>query len=64
MELTDLYPKGTPLAEVHPDFRGMKLKDWQWAKHRERGARQIDPDKSLNAKRIWTPRDSYGLKGI
>jgi hypothetical protein len=71
MELSDLYPAGTPLCEVAPEFRGMSLRRWQWKKLIEqrielaRRQPKINPeDAPLSQKAVWTPRDDYGMKGI
>jgi hypothetical protein len=65
------YPKGTKLADVHPDFRGMPLKDYLaecLAFERDRSRRYFEklfPEgPPLNRKRIHTPRDDYGMKSI
>jgi hypothetical protein len=67
MELSDLYPAGTPLSEVAPGFRGMPLREWQWKQLREQNSAQpkSNPeDAPLSKKAVWTPRDDYGMKGI
>ena len=70
MELTDLYPPETPMAEVHPAFHGMSLRRWKLLDLTRQAqahykANPMKPeDAPLNRTRIWTPRDSYGMKGI
>jgi len=75
MRLTDLYPRGTPLAEVAPDFRGMSVQEWRLRRAEEihaeymrsRTKEEIGAAKRnapINAQRIATPRDSYGMKGV
>jgi hypothetical protein len=70
VELTDLYPPETPMSEVHPNFHGMSLRRWKLldlSRQAEafRKAHPIKPeDAPLSQQRIWTPRDSYGLKGV
>lgn len=69
--LDQLYPAGTPLSEVRPDFRGMPLKLWNSLKITEQanelqaGLTQADRDAApLNGQRIWTKRDDYGRKSL
>jgi hypothetical protein len=66
--LAELYPEGTSLSEVNPDFRGMPLKRWRKLKDREQCEAWLAAlDKSnapINRKSVATPRDSYGIKGI
>jgi hypothetical protein len=70
MTLSDLYPAGTKLAEVNPNFRGMPLKTWQALKIVEqaeahRKALNLNPeDAPLSKQRVYTPRDGYGMKSI
>jgi hypothetical protein len=67
-QLGDLYPPGTPLAEVNPDFRGMDRKLWQRLKvfgQGEAHRKTLNPeDAPISKKAVWTPRDDYGLKGV
>ena len=70
MELAQLYSRGTKMAEVDPDFRGMPLNEWQWAKlslqaetHRRRLAEQ-GFQAPIESKPITRPRDEYGMKGL
>lgn len=68
MELSDLFSPGSKLSDVPLSFRGMTLLEWQRADIHEQCSKHLatlDPATApLNQKRIWTPRDSYGLKGI
>jgi hypothetical protein len=73
-ELSQLYPKGTPLSEVHPDFVGMNPKLWHSLKIREQSSERVraffaqflngvpDEETRTMGKRIATPRDSYGWR--
>jgi len=67
--LARLFSPGTTLAEVPPDFRGMPWRLWHLAKiseQAEQWRRTIPPDfePPLNRKSIWSPQDSYGMKGF
>jgi hypothetical protein len=68
--LAELYPEGTSLSEVHPDFRGMPLKRWRKLKDREQceaWLATLDQKKvgaPINRKAVATKRDSYGMKGM
>jgi hypothetical protein len=71
MRLSDLYPSGTKMSEVHPDFRGMSLERWKLLKISEQAnayQKTITAEQKkaapISAQRIWTPRDSYGMKGV
>lgn len=64
-----LYPRGTRLADVPPDFRGVPLRQWLEdcrEAERQRAARwfaQHYPDgPPLSRQRIYSPRDGYGMK--
>lgn len=73
-QLSDLYPAGTPMSEVHPDFRGMSLERWQMLKIQEQCTERyeqwlkqffngvITEEARTMGKRIATPRDSYGWR--
>jgi hypothetical protein len=66
--LTDLYPAGTPMSEVHPDFRGMPLGQWKLLKIAEQCAawhnRMSQAEREAlplpHNPKIHTPRDGYG----
>jgi len=65
MDLTQLYTRGTKLAEVDPHFRGMKYQEWlgyqisrMCSEHLARHAGE-DP---LYGRKISTPRDNYGWR--
>lgn len=69
--LSDLYPSGTRLSEVHPLFEGMSLDQWQILKIKEqcdelaKATTQEERDKApLNRKAVATKRNSYGMNGI
>jgi len=68
MELSDLFSPGSKLSEVPISFHGMTVMEWQRADiHRQCSEylATLDPNEApLSKKKIWTPRDSYGLKGI
>jgi hypothetical protein len=68
MNLSDLFSPGSHLADVPPEFRGMPLRQWQALKIAEQCSQYVatkDPDRApLSKQRIWTPRDSYGIKGF
>ena len=68
--LGDLMSPGSTLADVPPDFQGMRYKDWaiqmiskqceEWRK-----ANPMNPeDAPLSKKAVATPRDGYGMKGM
>lgn len=67
MELAELYSRGTRLADVKPDFRGMKWREWQlrnvtrWAVSWLADHAGENP---LKDKKISTPRDNYGWRSI
>ena len=68
-ELSQLYPAGTPMSEVAPDFRGMSLAGWRHQKLLQQfksyqDSIPADAPKPLAEKAVSTPRDNYGLKGI
>lgn len=75
MQLTDLYPSNTPLSEVHPDFRGMKLSQWKLLKidemcreyYREQETwraslteAERDALPAPHSMKVHTHRDNYG----
>ena len=68
MALRDLFSPGSHLSDVPADFRGMPLKEWQRKtieKQAEEYRATLDPaDAPLSKKAVWTPRDSYGIKGL
>ena len=68
MTLSDLYPSGTPLTEVNPDFRGMPFRQWRNLKLSEQAEehrKTLNPeDAPLSKQRLWNPRDDYGMKGF
>jgi len=43
--LEQLYPTGTPMKEVHPEFRGMSLPLWQKLKMHERVEKYLKTSK-------------------
>jgi hypothetical protein len=65
--MQECFSRGTPLAEVPPEARGISLAEWQrrmyadiWqqaAEHRK----TAPPNAKLMGQKVWTPRDSYGL---
>jgi hypothetical protein len=69
--LGQLYPTDTPLAEVSPDFHGMRFHKWNLLKIAEQAeaylkslpanAKETAP---INRKAVATPRDNYGAKGL
>ena len=65
--LEQLYPRNTPLSEVHPDFRGMPLTLWRKLKITEQAeaylAKLNSAEAPLAKQRIATARDNYGMKG-
>lgn len=62
-ELEKLYPAGTPLKKVHPDFRGMPFHRWRMLKITEQfDAIKWTAVRPLEAKAVATGRDSYGKK--
>lgn len=68
MELRELFSPGSKLADVPIHFRGMTLLEWR-GKNIEKQCNEylktLDPDKApISQKRIWTPRDGYGMKGF
>lgn len=68
MELADLFSPGSKLSDVPLSFRGMTLLEWRRADiHRQCSEylAKLDPANApLSKQKLWTPRDSYGLKGI
>jgi hypothetical protein len=66
--LNDLYPTGTTLSDVAPDFRGMSLVLWQKLHLSEQAEEwrqsRANIESPLERKSIWTPRDDYGMKGL
>ena len=69
MELSELFSPGSHLSDVPPDFRGMPYREWrlkeisrqadEWRKTRLNA-----PMQKWQNRAIWTPRDSYGMKGV
>jgi hypothetical protein len=64
-----LYSRGTKLAEVPPEARGISWREWERledAAARENYAKSLAVgwEPPLSRKHIWTPRDSYGLTGV
>lgn len=68
MELRDLFSTGSHLSDVPVHFHGMTLLEWTAKKWTEQCNRYLatlpKEDAPLSKKAVWTPRDSYGLKGI
>jgi hypothetical protein len=70
VELSQLYPRGTKLAEVDPLFRGMPGAEWQRKMWAAQCDRWLAKQKAANVKpkvadsKIVTPRDEYGMKGL
>ena len=66
--LEQLYPSGTKLSEVHPNFRGMSLKNWRKLKISEQAKKylaKLNPAEApLSKQSIATARDNYGMKGM
>ena len=56
MELSQLYPRGTKMSEVAPDFQGMSLKLWQrldMERQAEAHRKTLDPkDAPLSKQRL------------
>ena len=71
-ELSDLMSPGSHLSDVPPDFRGVSLARFKLlqataqAREWDRRFRNEQPNYQppLSGKRVWTPRDSYGMKGM
>lgn len=67
MDLTQIYSRGTKLAEVKPDFRGMPWQEWQ-ARNVTRMAvtwlAQHAGEDPLHGRKISTPRDNYGWRSL
>lgn len=75
MDLSSLYPRGTPMSEVHPNFRGMPLAEWLSKQIHVQAVELKDmptpvtivtraSKKPLSDRRIVTPRDEYGMKRL
>ena len=66
--LSELYPRGTPMSEVDPDFRGMLMATYRALVLKEDieldAKARAGKEAPLSNKRIWTPRDDYGMKGL
>ena len=66
--LEQLYSPGTPMSEVHPDFRGMSLQLWRKLKISEQAKKylaKLNPGEApLSKQSIATARDNYGMKGM
>jgi hypothetical protein len=78
MELDWLFPDGTKLSEVPPEFRGMPQDEWRLKTTVAEIVRVRDlPETTafwsrffvrgeprLAGQAISTPRDNYGMKGV
>lgn len=66
--LEQLYPPGTSLSEVNPDFRGMSFRLWRKLKITEQADKYLatlnPADAPLSKQRQATARDNYGMKGM
>ena len=71
-ELSDLMSPGSHLSDVPPDFHGMSPARYQLlqitaqAREWDRRFRNEFPnfEPPLNRKRVWSPPDGYGMKGV
>lgn len=67
LALEELYPRGSRLADVPENFRGMKWERYQeltWQRWRAEGGIWFAPfGAPIERKREWRPPDSYGLRG-
>lgn len=69
-----LFSAGSHLSDVPPDFRGVPLKAWRMAQITAQAASPasqrywermyVNGRPRLADAKIWTPRDSYGMKGV
>lgn len=66
-----IYPSGTKLADVPPDFQGVPLREWQQdcrESERQRTAEWLAeryPDgPPLSKQREYRPRDGYGMNSV
>lgn len=65
--MPECYSRGTKLPEVPPEAQGITVAEWQARFYREiwqqaeAHRKTAPPNEKLMGKKIWTPRDSYGL---
>jgi hypothetical protein len=76
MELSELFTRGTPAAEVPADFRGMPGREWLvkrlGAISRDQAREiaafwkrfEVNGQPPLADRKIVTPRDEYGMKSL
>ena len=68
MQQTVLYSRGTPLAEVLPDFRGQPLRAWLMDEIGRQTSEALRNDPTpreeawISKQKIWTKRDGYGWR--
>jgi hypothetical protein len=71
VNLNDLYPRGTRLIDVPPNFEGMPVREWTRAKvfsmiraHCDAAPKIAPEDAPLSRQREWNPRDDYGWRSM